>query len=77
MGVLGEAGIPFVFGEGGVPGRTKVVDLVKDGGAGRTGAGRCVPCIAVGGVAGAAGGAAGGVLATRGYGDRGGRRGRG
>lgn len=40
MGVLGEAGIPFVFLERGVPGLTQVVDLVKSGGAGRTGAGR-------------------------------------
>lgn len=34
MGVLGKAGIPFVFREGGVPGLTQVVDLVKGGGAG-------------------------------------------
>ena len=40
MSVLSEAGIPFVFREGGVPGRAQVVDLVEGGGARGTGAGR-------------------------------------
>lgn len=40
MGILGEASIPFVFGEGGVPGLAQFVNFVNGGGAGGTGAGR-------------------------------------
>lgn len=63
VGVLGEAGIPFVVDEGGVPCGAQVVHFVEGGGAGRPGAGGRVPGFAAGGVAGTVTGAGAGVTA--------------